>query len=274
MFPADDEVDLFQGFGRLSGLAATGVGSASGVADPQVGDHFQHVIGGRIAVADEPAPDDSAGTANTAPAVHVDVVATGKVVVNRVEYLDHEFLGGDVHVADRVPVDLGVRFDIGVIVGEVPVGSIRVVLGEVYEPVNTRVEQLFDDLGDSFEFPPALLPGVGACGEPVFDHPVGPPGGPRDPVRGKWIRLNHGGDRFMKFHGVLLFVIRPGLVAGLWISLLPLTGREIHSPAPSTCGVVGFGFLQVVEQVLFTALLFLNCRPAVVTYRTIDTAQC
>jgi hypothetical protein len=49
--------------------------------------------------------------------MHVDVVATGKVVVDRVEDLDHELLGGDVHVADRVPADLGVRFDIGVVVG-------------------------------------------------------------------------------------------------------------------------------------------------------------
>ena len=55
-----------------------------------------------------------------------------------------------------------------------PVGTTRVVLGEVDEPVDPRAEQVFDDFGDPLEFPPTLLPGVGACGEPAFDHPVGP----------------------------------------------------------------------------------------------------
>ena len=136
----------------------------------------------------QPAADHGSRPAHTTPAVHVRRSASSERSIDRIEDPDH--LGGppvgNIDVGDRMSQHLGPTNHRFPIRGQVEVRAegmpLRIILGQVDERVDPRIEELLEHRGDPFQRASSGLARVGASRQPPVDHPVGALGRARPPI--------------------------------------------------------------------------------------------
>ena len=146
---------------------------------------------------DKPASDHRSGPTLAAPAMRVHVPSASEMVVDCVECGDHLVNGGDVNVDDRMGENhCGIGHMI-LVAGQVTVTASRVVLGEVYETGDPRVEQGRSHVRYLAWFQWSRLARVGTGCEAALYDPVGPVGGAWCRPGGEFkIEESHGGQSY------------------------------------------------------------------------------
>ena len=142
------------------------------ISDTKVGDHRHDIVGGRLAMADQPATHDRAGAADSTPAVHIDRTSRIEFAVEVIEDRRHLRHGRNTEIRNLEPADGAPITDGTVVVAKVCVRPSGPVLRQVHEVVNASRQQILDHLDPPIR---SRLAGVrvGTGSESARHDPVG-----------------------------------------------------------------------------------------------------